>query len=88
MGDFGCGDGGWTPIMKINGNKVTISPRRKFIEDTEKVDGRKISAVSLVTIKHRSSRLFFPDTKTYVFCFQYNINSTANSLRIQVSFAS
>ena len=22
MGDFGCGDGGWTPIMNINGNKV------------------------------------------------------------------
>jgi len=22
MGDFGCGDGGWTPVMKINGNKV------------------------------------------------------------------
>ena len=28
VGDFGCGDGGWTPIMKINGNKVTIYPRR------------------------------------------------------------
>ena len=22
MGDFGCGHGGWTPVMKINGNKV------------------------------------------------------------------
>jgi len=22
MGDFGCGDGGWTPVMKIDGNKV------------------------------------------------------------------
>ena len=22
MGDFGCGDGGWTPVMKMNGNKV------------------------------------------------------------------
>ena len=22
MGDFGCGDGGWTPGMKIDGNKV------------------------------------------------------------------
>jgi len=21
MGDFGCGDGGWTPVMKINGTK-------------------------------------------------------------------
>ena len=24
MGDFGCGDGGWTPVMKIDGNKVCI----------------------------------------------------------------
>ena len=22
MGDFGCGDGGWTPVMKIDGNRV------------------------------------------------------------------
>ena len=22
MGEFGCGDGGWTPVMKIDGNKV------------------------------------------------------------------
>ena len=22
MGDFGCGHGGWTPVMKINGNEV------------------------------------------------------------------
>ena len=22
MGDFGCGDGGWTPVMKIDGNEV------------------------------------------------------------------
>ena len=22
MGDFGCGDGGWTPVMKTDGNKV------------------------------------------------------------------
>ena len=22
MGDFGCGEGGWTPVMKIDGNKV------------------------------------------------------------------
>ena len=21
MGDFGCGDGGWIPVMKVNGNK-------------------------------------------------------------------
>ena len=23
FGDFGCGDGAWTPVMKIDGNKVT-----------------------------------------------------------------
>jgi len=22
LGEFGCGDGGWTPVMKIDGNKV------------------------------------------------------------------
>ena len=22
FGDFGCGDGGWTPVMKIDGNKA------------------------------------------------------------------
>ena len=22
MGNFGCGDGGWTPVMKIDGTKV------------------------------------------------------------------
>ncbi|PFX23046.1 Hemicentin-2 [Stylophora pistillata] len=25
MGDFGCGDGGWTPILKIDGTKQAIS---------------------------------------------------------------
>ena len=24
MGDFGCGDGGWTPVMKIDGHQVTL----------------------------------------------------------------
>ncbi|XP_073254894.1 uncharacterized protein [Porites lutea] len=24
MGDFGCGDGGWTPVMKMNGSKQTF----------------------------------------------------------------
>ena len=23
--DFGCGDGGWTPVMKIDGNKVQLT---------------------------------------------------------------
>lgn len=27
FGDFGCGDGGWTVVMKIDGNKVLcVSP--------------------------------------------------------------
>ena len=24
VGDFGCGDGGWTPVMKIDGRKVFL----------------------------------------------------------------
>ena len=24
MGDFGCGDGGWTPVLNIDGRKVHI----------------------------------------------------------------
>ena len=27
MGDFGCGDGGWTPLMKIDGSKVSLIRR-------------------------------------------------------------
>ena len=30
MGDFGCGDGGWTPVMKIDGHKVNYIPYRRF----------------------------------------------------------
>ena len=26
MGDFGCGDGGWTPVMKMNGNEALFHP--------------------------------------------------------------
>ncbi|CAH3168370.1 unnamed protein product, partial [Pocillopora meandrina] len=33
MGDFGCGDGGWTPIMKINGSKHTFHYSSHFWED-------------------------------------------------------
>ena len=25
MGNFGCGEGGWTPVMKIDGSKVYLS---------------------------------------------------------------
>ena len=24
MGDFGCGYGGWTPVMKTDGNQVSL----------------------------------------------------------------
>jgi len=30
MGNFGCGDGGWTLAMKIDGNKVQITPDHGF----------------------------------------------------------
>ena len=30
MGDFGCGDGGWTPVMKIDGSKVNCMSYRRF----------------------------------------------------------
>ena len=26
MGDFGCGNGGWTLVMKMNGNEVLFHP--------------------------------------------------------------
>ena len=33
MGDFGCGDGGWTPVMKIDGKKVSycLSALRSWV---------------------------------------------------------
>ena len=31
VGDFGCGDGGWTLAMKINGSKVQISRQRCYM---------------------------------------------------------
>ena len=36
FGNFGCGDGGWTPVMKMDGNKVrhlctfSLSLRREW----------------------------------------------------------
>ena len=30
MGDFGCGDGGWTPVMKIDGKKVWLAHCHDF----------------------------------------------------------
>ena len=33
MGDFRCGDGGWTPVMKIHGNKVNFAEILSFLPD-------------------------------------------------------
>ena len=33
MGNFGCGGGGWTLAMKINGNKVQISTHNNVLHD-------------------------------------------------------
>ncbi|XP_022809345.1 uncharacterized protein LOC111346322 [Stylophora pistillata] len=35
MGDFGCGDGGWTPVMKINGSNETFEYMSPYWENTE-----------------------------------------------------
>ena len=59
MGDFGCGDGGWTTVMKINGNKVTIYPRKKFTVDTEeKVDGRKMAVKNEIVLFTKKMSIF------------------------------
>ena len=44
MGDFGCGSGGWTPVMKTDGNKVK--------------DGGEICwAIFIIIIKMRPTNL-------------------------------
>ena len=35
MGDFGCGDGGWTPVMKTDGRKV----RHKYAAYSRQISG-------------------------------------------------
>jgi len=32
MGDFGCGKGGWTPVMKIDGNKVYYKCKPRLLK--------------------------------------------------------
>ncbi|KAL9954483.1 hypothetical protein ACROYT_G042030 [Oculina patagonica] len=36
VGDFGCGDGGWTPVMKIDGNKNTFRYNSGYWSDKNK----------------------------------------------------
>ena len=37
-GDFGCGDGAWTPVMKIDGNKVSQRCQCKSFLSLSSVD--------------------------------------------------
>jgi len=32
LGDFGCGEGGWTPVMKIDGNKVYYKCKPRLLK--------------------------------------------------------
>ncbi|CAH3111515.1 unnamed protein product [Porites lobata] len=43
MGDFGCGDGGWTPVMKMDGNKQTFEYNSSLWSNKEtfNLDGGK-----------------------------------------------
>ena len=46
MGDFGCGDGGWTPVMKIDGRKVrqkrAAYSRQSFLELQVMTRGKRL----------------------------------------------
>ncbi|PFX16293.1 Protein kinase C-binding protein NELL2 [Stylophora pistillata] len=33
MGDFGCGNGGWTPVMKIDGRNITFHYNKRYWSD-------------------------------------------------------
>ncbi|CAH3188003.1 unnamed protein product [Porites lobata] len=43
IGDFGCGDGGWTPVIKMDGNKQTFEYNSSFWSNKEtfNLDGGK-----------------------------------------------
>ena len=34
MGNFGCGDGGWTPVMKIDGREVLLLSNNSYSDYT------------------------------------------------------
>ncbi|XP_066026048.1 fibrillin-1-like [Pocillopora verrucosa] len=38
MGNFGCGDGGWTPVMKIDGRKTTFHYDAHYWKNHDKVN--------------------------------------------------
>ena len=52
MGDFGCGDGGWTPVMKIDGNKVNdLSYRRFSSTHITSLKGFELNSTALMYLK-------------------------------------
>ncbi|KAL9953753.1 hypothetical protein ACROYT_G041216 [Oculina patagonica] len=40
FGDFGCGNGGWTPVMKIDGNKNTFHYESGYLSDNNEYNLR------------------------------------------------
>ena len=58
MGDFGCGDEGWTPIMKTNRNKVAIYLRRNspLIQDSGDKRQRGLAKSAAVSLKNVNGR--------------------------------
>ncbi|KAL9954496.1 hypothetical protein ACROYT_G042044 [Oculina patagonica] len=40
FGDFGCGDGGWTPLMKIDGNNITFHYNAGYWSDRNEYNVR------------------------------------------------
>ncbi|CAH3188013.1 unnamed protein product [Porites lobata] len=59
FGNFGCGDGGWTPVMKMDGNKQTFHYETAFWRNKETFhpDGGKLG------LTHRKPN--FPPTGTH-----------------------
>ena len=52
MGDFGCGDGGWTPVMKIDGNKVNYLSYRRFSNThITSLKGFELNSTALMYLK-------------------------------------
>lgn len=46
MDNFGCGDGGWTPVMKIDGNKVSYKFNHLRKQETQKAQQNGRCAIS------------------------------------------
>ena len=74
MGNFGCGDGGWTPVMKIDGRKVHtfiklfISCINQLSFKTLQVKNLRVTYVCLLFFiekaKHEEQTLFNVNFKT------------------------